>query len=529
MALPFRSMIRLLVLLLATAIWSNSVSAFVQPKSGGHLLTNQRRIESSHQMVFERMSEDCIGAIVTAQREAGKCNQKQLEAPFLVAGVVDMPGSPAMERTFNQYGITWRKTTQTLQAMYPPEGDSNKIGGFFKKQDPDDDLPFSRDVQKVLKSAGNIADQMGSKSIQSQHLFLAMMEYKEGNPSTAVTDSVKNGAFAVITKIDPKIRGIAVCESLLGHLQENSEKERDLVTGIGEGAGTKTLDEVGVDLTAQAKDGLLDVVQGRDKEIQSCMRTLVRRRKNNVCLIGEPGVGKTAIAEGIAQILVAPECPPRLRGTRLMSLELSTLVAGTKYRGEFEERLQAIIQEVTAPKAPPTILFIDEIHNLVGAGAAEGGMDAANLLKPALARGQLQVVGATTISEYRKYIEKDAALERRLQPCMVKEPSVAETTEILRAIVDSYEEHHRVKYTPESLVAAARLSERYISDRFLPDKVCRIEKVTLSSQSRSKTDKFLNSTQRQLICWMKQEQLLIWTNIPTVLRTLMKTMRICQS
>ena len=489
MGLSSRTRIGYLFVLLIVTGWSN-VSAFVQVKSGSHIFTNRRKTETIHQMVFERMSEDCIGAIVTAQREAQKCNQKQLEAPFLVAGIVDMPGSSAMERTFNQYGITWRKTTQALQAMYPSEGDSNKLGSFFKKQDPDDDLPFSRDVQKVLKSAGNMADQMGSKSIQPQHLFLAMMEYKEGNPSTAVTDNVSNGAYAVLTKIDTKIKSIDVCESLLGHLQENLEKERDLVTGVGEGAGTRTLDEVGVDLTAQAKDGLLDIVQGRDKEIRSCMRTLVRRRKNNVCLIGEPGVGKTAIAEGIAQILVSPECPPRLRGTRLMSLELSTLVAGTKYRGEFEERLQAIIQEVTAPKAPPTILFIDEIHNLVGAGAAEGGMDAANLLKPALARGQLQVIGATTISEYRKHIEKDAALERRLQPCMVKEPSVAETTEILRAIVNSYEEYHRVKYTPESLVAAAKLSERYITDRFLPDKVSLVKEGYFISDDYKYTHKY---------------------------------------
>lgn len=188
-------------------------------------------------------------------------------------------------------------------------------------------------------------------------------------------------------------------------------------------------------------------------------------------LIGEAGVGKTSICEGIAQVLVSPQCPPRLKGTRLVSLELANLVAGTKYRGEFEERLQAIVQDVTDPKAPPTILFIDEIHNLVGAGAAEGGMDAANLLKPALARGQMQLIGATTISEYRKYIEKDAALERRLQPVMVKEPSVAETVEILRAIAESYEKHHKVKYTPESLVTAAKLSERYLTDRFLPDKV----------------------------------------------------------
>eukprot|EP00980_Cylindrotheca_fusiformis_P001412 scaffold345_cov134-Cylindrotheca_fusiformis.AAC.23 len=465
-------------LLFATAVVStilleNVAAAFVRTGNNWHLRDaafQRKTITAPQKMVFERMSEDCIGAIVTAQKEALKCSQTQLEAPFLVAGIIDMSESSAVDRTFKQYGITWRKTIQALQIMYPSEEKPAAIGSFFKARDPDDDLPFSRDVQKVLKSAGNVADQMGSKSIQSQHLFLAMMEYKSGNPSTAVTDSVSNGAYALIAKIDPKVKGIDMCESLLSHLKENEDKERDLVTGIGEGAGTKTLDECGIDLTAQAKDGLLDVVQGRDKEIQACIRTLVRRRKNNVCLIGEPGVGKTAIAEGIAQVLVSPECPARLKGTRLMSLELSTLVAGTKYRGEFEERLQSIIQEVTAPKAPPTILFIDEIHNLVGAGAAEGGMDAANLLKPALARGQLQVIGATTIAEYRKYIEKDAALERRFQPCMVKEPSVHETTDILRAIVPSYEEHHKVTYTPESLVAAAKLSERYLTDRFLPDK-----------------------------------------------------------
>ena len=422
-------------------------------------------------MVFERMSEDCIGAIVTAQKQATKFSQKEVELPFLVAGVVDMPETPAMERTLKQYGITWRKTTQALQIVYPEQEKSQGLGSLFQARDPDDDLPFGKDVQKTLKEAGEVASRMGSTRIESQHLFLAMMEFKEGNPPTAVTDASKNGAFYTVQKIDSNLKAVDMCQSLLDHMKENKEKEKDLVTGIGSGAGTKTLDECGVDLTAQAEDGLLDVVQGRDKEIKSCVRTLVRRRKNNVCLIGEAGVGKTSIAEGIAQVLVSPECPIRLKGYRLVSLELATLVAGTKYRGEFEERLQSIIQEVTNPKAPPTILFIDEIHNLVGAGAAEGGMDAANLLKPALARGQLQLIGATTIAEYRKYIEKDAALERRLQPVMVKEPSVTETTEILRAIAPSYEQHHKVKYTPESFVAAAKLSERYLTDRFLPDKV----------------------------------------------------------
>jgi len=322
--------------------------------------------------VFERMSEECIGAIVTAQKQAQKFNQREVELPFLVAGIVDMPESEAMTRTLKQYGISWRKTIQALEVVYPGKADGSSIGSFFQRKDPDDDLPFGKDVQRTLKAAGVIADQMKSTTIMPHHLFLSMLEFKEGSPSTAVEDSTTNGAYYLITKIDSDLRPITLCESLIGHLQESQDKSKDLVTGTGEGASTKTLDECGIDLTAQARDGLLDVVQGRDREIQACMRTLVRRRKNNVCLIGEAGVGKTSIAEGIAQVLVSPECPPRMKGTRLVSLELSTLVAGTKYRGDFEERLQAIVQEVTAPKAPPTILFIDEIHNLVGAGAAEG-------------------------------------------------------------------------------------------------------------------------------------------------------------
>jgi ATP-dependent Clp protease ATP-binding subunit ClpC len=437
---------------------------------------------STARFVFERMSEDCIGAIVTSQKEALSANQMQVELPFLVAGIVDMPETPAMERTLKQYGITWRKVKRVLQELYP-EQEQKSLGSFFQARDPNDDLPFGKDLQKTLKRAAGVADQMQSTQIQSHHLFLGMLEYSfegaskvKAEPESAATDPLSNGAWNVLTQLegmDTKITALDICQSLLKHLQE--KQEQDLVTGIGdERAATKTLDECGVDLTQQAKDGLLDITKGRDKEIKSCIRTLVRRRKNNVVLIGEPGVGKTCIAEGIAQMIVSDQCPTRLKGYRVMSLELATLVAGTKYRGEFEERLQAIIQEVTSPKAPPTILFIDEIHNLVGAGAAEGGMDAANLLKPALARGQLQVIGATTISEYRKYIEKDAALERRLQPVMVKEPSVAETIEILQAIAPSYELHHGVKYTPASFVAAAKMSERYLTDRFLPDKVSNV-------------------------------------------------------
>jgi ATP-dependent Clp protease ATP-binding subunit ClpC len=288
---------------------------------------------STKRMVFERMSEECIGAIVTAQKQAQKLCQTQVELPCLVAGIVDMPETPAMERTLKQYGVTWRKTIKALQAAYPDaETQSTSLGKFFQARNPDDDLPFAQDVQKTLKGAGKIADSMGSTTIQPQHLFLSMLEYQEGDPPKAATDKTTNGALFVLVTVDPDIKAIDMCTSLLGHMKESQEKERDLVTGVGSTAGTKTLDEVGVDLTQQAKDGLLDVVQGRDKEINSCIRTLVRRRKNNVCLIGEAGVGKTSICEGIAQILVSPKCPPRLKGTRLVSLELANLVAGTKVR-----------------------------------------------------------------------------------------------------------------------------------------------------------------------------------------------------
>ena len=334
------------------------VNAFVPGKSTNVPIS---RSSNTKRFVFERMSEDCIGAIVTAQKQAQKFSQSQVELPFLVAGIVDLPESPAMERTLKQYGVTWRETTSALQEVYPEKEKSAGIGSFFQARDPDDDLPFGKDVQKTLKGAGVIADAMESKTIQTQHLFLAMLEYREGDPPKAVADPPSNGAYYLLTKIDPAIKSVDMCVSLLGHLQESQENERDLVTGVGKTAETKTLDELGVDLTEQARDGLLDVVQGRDKEINACIRTLVRRRKNNVCLVGEAGVGKTSICEGLAQILVSDDCPPRLKGTRLVSLELANLVAGTKYRGEFEERLQAVVQEVTDPKSPPTILFIDEV------------------------------------------------------------------------------------------------------------------------------------------------------------------------
>merc|ERR1719218_169830 len=238
--------------------------------------------------------------------------------------------------------------------------------------------------------------------------------------------------------------------------------------GAAGGSKTPTLEEFGSDLTKQAEEAKLDPCIGRSNEIIRVTQILGRRTKNNPCLIGEPGVGKSAIAEGLAQKIAANDVPETLEGKRMMTLDMGLLVAGTKYRGEFEERLKKLMDEVKADE--DIILFIDEVHTLIGAGAAEGAIDAANILKPALARGELQCIGATTLDEYRKHIERDAALERRFQPVNVGEPSIDDTIEILRGLRERYELHHKLKYSDDALIAAATLGDRYISDRFLPDK-----------------------------------------------------------
>ena len=231
---------------------------------------------------------------------------------------------------------------------------------------------------------------------------------------------------------------------------------------------TPNLDQFGRDLTELAEEGKLDPVIGREKEIERVIQILSRRTKNNPCLIGDPGVGKTAIAEGLAQMIVAGNVPETLKDKRVVTLDLPSLVAGTKFRGEFEERLKKVINEIK--ESSNIILFIDEMHTIIGAGAAEGAIDASNILKPALARGELQTIGATTLDEYRKYVERDPALERRFQPIIVSEPSVEDTIAILKGLRDKYEAHHRVKITDDAIKAAAVLSSRYIADRFLPDK-----------------------------------------------------------
>ena len=353
--------------------------------------------------------------------------------------------------------------------------------------------------------------------IEPHHVFLALLQYQEINgipQAISRSDSKEEEAMDLFWHLDDSLEAQDICTTLLQnllveHQQQLLQNQKDAASGKAAGtaslsgtteAGTTDfsssskgkkevtvtgtgaamseakekartlLQECGTDLTLLAREGQLDIVHGREAELQACCQTLVRRRKNNVCLIGEAGVGKTCIVEALAQLLVSDECPAFLIGHRIISLEVGALVAGTKFRGELEERLRTIIEILSASRTK-SILFLDEIHNLVGAGGnSEGNLDASNILKPYLARGQLQVIGATTITEYQRYIAKDAALERRFQPILVREPTVEETVEILKAVVPFYQTHHKVEYTMDSLEAAARLSDRYINDRFLPDK-----------------------------------------------------------
>ncbi|UGT55447.1 ATP-dependent Clp protease ATP-binding subunit [Nocardia asteroides] len=311
------------------------------------------------------------------------------------------------------------------------------------------DITLSPATKTALRAAQRQAAQAGSSYIGPEHILLGI---------ASASDSV--AAQALMAGIAATQSGNSAGPATPGSSPAKRQQKSD----------TPTLDEYGRDLTAEAREGLVDPVVGRAEEIEQTIEILSRRRKNNPVLIGDPGVGKTAIVEGLAQRIVNDDVPATLADRRVIALDIGSLVAGSKYRGEFEERLTKILDEVRAHK-DEQIVFIDELHTIVGAGGGgEGSMDAGNLLKPALARGDLHVVGATTIDEYRKHIEKDAALERRFQPVLVSEPSVEDTIEILRGLADVYEEHHQVRYSDESLVAAAQLSDRYITDRFMPDK-----------------------------------------------------------
>ncbi|MGE5730802.1 MAG: ATP-dependent Clp protease ATP-binding subunit, partial [Gemmatimonas sp.] len=326
------------------------------------------------------------------------------------------------------------------------------------------DLPYTSRAKKVLELAMSEARELNHSYVGTEHLLLGLLREEKGIAAQVLTDAGVNldAARAETLRIlgtDPP-QGGAQAQSGSTPVQSVPKGEKK--------SKTPALDHFCRDLTQLAAEGQLDPTIGRAKEIQRVMEVLTRRKKNNPVLIGEPGVGKTAIVEGLAQLIANSECPESLRDHRVLSLDMAAVIAGTKYRGQFEERLKAVMNEIAQNKQ--IILFIDELHTLVGAGAAEGAIDASNMLKPALARGELQCVGASTLNEYRKYIEKDGALERRFQTVIVDPPSVDETVEILKGLRKKYEDHHRVTIPDTTLVLAAKLSERYITDRFLPDK-----------------------------------------------------------
>jgi ATP-dependent Clp protease ATP-binding subunit ClpC len=391
--------------------------------------------------MFERFTEKAIKVIMLAQEEARRLGHNFVGTEQILLGLIG-EGTGVAAKVLKSMGVNLKDARVEVEKII------GRGSGFVAVE-----IPFTPRAKRVLELSLEEARQLGHNYIGTEHLLLGLIREGEG-----VAARVLENLGVDLAKVRTQV---------IRMLGETAE----VAAGGGGGKGstkTPTLDEFGSNLTQQAADGKLDPVVGRQNEIERVIQILGRRTKNNPVLIGEPGVGKTAIAEGLAQRINSGDIPDILEEKRVLTLDIGLLVAGTKYRGEFEERLKKIMEEIRS--AGNVILVIDEVHTLIGAGAAEGAIDAANILKPALARGELQCIGATTLDEYRKHIERDAALERRFQPVMVGEPSVEDTIEILRGLKDRYEEHHRLTIADEALVAAATLGDRYISDRFLPDK-----------------------------------------------------------
>ena len=386
--------------------------------------------------MFERFTERARKVIILAREEAIRLGHNFVGTEHLLLGLVREGDGLAM--------AILKKLSVNISTL---KGEVEKVVSVGTQVSPAGEVPFTPQAKKVLEYAISEARSMGHNYIGTEHLLLGLVREGEGIASLVLRDV---GVTVAAAK--------AQAQDLLG---EQATK----AAGSGR---TPALDEFGVELTHMARQGKLDPVIGREAEIERVIQILSRRTKNNPVLIGEAGVGKTAIVEGLAQRIIASDVPETLLRKRVVQLDLPGMVAGTKYRGQFEERLKAVIKEIQ--QTGNVIIFIDELHTLVGAGAAEGAIDASNMLKPSLARGEIQVIGATTMDEYRKYVEKDRALERRFQTIFVGQPSVDETIRILREIKDRYEAHHSAVITEEAVVAAARLSHRYIADRFLPDK-----------------------------------------------------------
>lgn len=398
-------------------------------------------------MLFSNFTEKARIAISEAHVCAAELGHNYIGSEHLLMGLI-REGSGVAAKALEKANLTEEKVTDKIKEYI----------GTAQPINPETELPLTPRTKRILEMSSFEARRLGHSYIGTEHILMAII--RDGN-GVAAKIIAANGINLSMFYAD-------TVHSIEGKNDIDPMSSESTHPQASQNTKTPTLDQFGRDFTALAREDKFDPVIGRSEEIERVTQILSRRTKNNPCLIGEPGVGKTAVIEGLAQKIASGDVPEPLKVKRLVSVDLSSMVAGAKYRGEFEERLKKVINEVL--EAQNVILFIDEFHTIVGAGSAEGSMDASNILKPFLARGELQLIGATTLKEYKKYIEKDAALERRFQPVTVGEPTVDETVEILKGIRDKYEAHHGVNITDEALVAAAKLSSRYITDRFLPDK-----------------------------------------------------------
>ena len=392
---------------------------------------------------FDKFTERARRVLTLAQEEAHRFNHNYIGTEHILLGLV-REGDGVAAKVLSNLGVELNKVRSAVEFIIG-RGDRTVLG----------EIGLTPRAKKVIELAVDEARRLGHSYIGTEHLLLGLVREGEGIAAGVLEslgvniERVRAETSRILSQSQPQAAGTAA-------------------GGPRQASRTPTVDQLGIELTAAARSGQLDPVIGRSTELERVVQILSRRTKNNPVLIGEPGVGKTAIAELLAQRITSGDVPETLRERRLLTLDIGSLVAGTKYRGEFEERLKKVIEEIKS--AGNCILFVDELHMLVGAGAAEGAVDAANILKPALARGELQCIGATTLDEYRKHIERDAALERRFQPIVVDEPTVEETVEILRGIRGRYEEHHNLTISDDALAASARMSDRYVTERFLPDK-----------------------------------------------------------
>jgi ATP-dependent Clp protease ATP-binding subunit ClpC len=393
-------------------------------------------------MFNQRFTERAQKVIFYAQEEAQKLQHGYVGTEHILLGILKEEGIAG--KILNNAGITVEDVRELIEE-YEGKGDID----LYRNE-----IPLTPRTKRLLELSLLEARNLNHNYISPEHILLALIRESEGV------------AFTILSNLGADFEKLR--KEILENLSANEQNTVGSTQGKTTDESTPTLDQFGRDLTQMAREGKLDPVIGRDKETQRLLEILCRRIKNNPCLIGDPGVGKTAIAEGLAQKIVNSNIPEILKDKRVVTLDLSSMIAGAKYRGEFEDRLKKVMEEIR--KSGNVILFIDEMHTIIGAGAAEGAIDASNILKPALARGEIQCIGATTIEEYRKYVEKDSALERRFQPVTVGEPSKEEAVLILKGLRDKYEAHHRVKITDHAIEAAVTLSDRYITDRFLPDK-----------------------------------------------------------